>query len=410
MPVGKWITFNIFIWCLFLGLQPLCHNYGGLFTLRFLLGASEGCMTTGLMLVISMFYTRTEIGERIGWTYQFNGLAQIISGFISFGAFHASPTGHPNPWQWMMISLTIMTFIVFLLFFFFFPDNPTTAYFLSEEEKVVAVKRVQANQSGIETKQWKRYQFIEALKDIKTWLYFFWAAIALLQSGIGVQYSIVIKSYGFTTLQTTLLNIPSGVAQMIGIMMGCYALRRYPNARAWIGIVSFIPPTIACLMELFVPFSNRVAHLTGIYLISFSGSAGFIMILSWVTSTVSGHTKKMTTNAIFFVGYALGQLLCTQFWKEQYRPRNILPWSITLATYIFDMIMILVIRYVLSSENKRRDELKAQYFASGASLAEFDDFAYVDTIDAKGNVIKARVEKAMLDLTDKENLAFRYVL
>ena len=74
------------------------------------------------------------------------------------------------------------------------------------------------------------------------------------------------------------------------------------------------------------------------------------------------------------------------------------------------MIMILVIRHVLSSENKRRDELKAQAIASGASLAEFDDFAYVDTVDAKGNVIKTRVEKAMLDLTDKENLAFRYVL
>jgi hypothetical protein len=33
-----------------------------------------------------------------------------------------------------------------------------------------------------------------------------------LQNGLGVQYSIVIQSFGFTTLQTTLLNIPSGIA------------------------------------------------------------------------------------------------------------------------------------------------------------------------------------------------------
>lgn len=39
----------------------------------------------------------------------------------------------------------------------------------------------------------------------------------------------------------------------------------------------------------------------------------------------------MTTNAIFLVGYCIGQMLCTQFWKTQYRPRNIVPWSIQLV-------------------------------------------------------------------------------
>ena len=35
----------------------------------------------------------------------------------------------------------------------------------------------------------------------------------------------------------------------------------------------------------------------------------FIMAMSWITATVSGHTKKMTTNAIFLVGYSLGSLV-----------------------------------------------------------------------------------------------------
>ena len=38
-----------------------------------------------------------------------------------------------------------------------------------------------------------------------------------LVGGIGVEYSLVIKEFGFTTLQTTLLSIPSGfsVSDMI---------------------------------------------------------------------------------------------------------------------------------------------------------------------------------------------------
>jgi hypothetical protein len=31
-----------------------------------------------------------------------------------------------------------------------------------------------------------------------------------MQNGIGTQYSLIIQSFGFNTLQTTLLNIPSG--------------------------------------------------------------------------------------------------------------------------------------------------------------------------------------------------------
>ena len=200
--------------------------------LRFLLGASEGSITAGLMLVCSMFYTKNEIGERLGWTFQCNGFAVIISGFIQFGVAHTNPNIHPNQWQWLMIATALITFVPFVLFLFFFPDNPTTARFLTPDERLIAVRRVQDNKNGIETKAWKRYQVIEALKDPKTWVFSLFACFTALLGGIGVQYSIVIQSYGFTTLQTTLLGIPSGVAQIIGVTTACYALRKFPVSKA----------------------------------------------------------------------------------------------------------------------------------------------------------------------------------
>ncbi|TDL18719.1 MFS general substrate transporter [Rickenella mellea] len=409
-PVGKWLTFNVFLWCIFLGLHPVCHNFSSLFALRFFLGATEGSMMAGLMLVTSMYYTRTEIGERLGWTFQCFGFATIISGFLSFAVFHASPKAHPNQWQWLMIVITIMTFIVFVLFLFFFPDNPTTARFLTEEEKVKVVKRVQGNQNGIETKVWKKEQFMEALTDVKTWLFFFFATIANLQNGLQVQYSIIIKSFGFTTLQTTLLNIPSGFSSIIGVTLACYLLRRFPNSRAWINITFWIPSIVGALVQICLPFKHKVGHLIAIYITNFGGIPGFVMTMSWVASTSAGHTKRLTVNSIFIIGYALGQILCTQFWKEQYRPRNIVPWSINLATYFINITLILVTRYVFVTENKRRDALQAEAEASGKSLAAFDDMGYIGGVDENGKQVRIRVEKSMLDMTDKENLAFRYVL
>ncbi len=153
----------MFLWALFVGLHAAATNYGGLIALRILLGFTEGCVTPGIMLICSMFYNRTEMGERVGWTFMCNGFASIISGFIAFGAYKIpAKTTNPNvkvaQWQWFMMIISILTFITCIVFAVFFPDSPTNAKFLSEAEKVVAVKRIKENQAGVETKQWKRYQ------------------------------------------------------------------------------------------------------------------------------------------------------------------------------------------------------------------------------------------------------------
>jgi len=39
----------------------------------------------------------------------------------------------------------------------------------------------------------------------------------------------------------------------------------------------------------------------------------------------------MTVNAIFLIGYALGQVSAPQFWKAKYAPRYRLPWGIIIV-------------------------------------------------------------------------------
>lgn len=53
-------------------------------------------------------------------------------------------------------------------------------------------------------------RFIEALKDVKTWIFFLFALVANLQGGAGLMYGIILKGYGFSTLQATLLTFPGG--------------------------------------------------------------------------------------------------------------------------------------------------------------------------------------------------------
>lgn len=69
-------------------------------------------------------------------TFQCNGLALIISGFLSFGVGHAKANAKPNRWQLLMIIYAGLTLIVTVWFGYVFPDSPVKARFLTKEEKV----------------------------------------------------------------------------------------------------------------------------------------------------------------------------------------------------------------------------------------------------------------------------------
>jgi hypothetical protein len=52
------------------------------------------------------------------------------------------------------------------------PDSLLKARFLTIEEGVQAIFRIKSTHSGIEQKRFKRNQFIEAIRDPKTWMLF----------------------------------------------------------------------------------------------------------------------------------------------------------------------------------------------------------------------------------------------
>lgn len=60
-------SINIFVWAVTLCAHAACKNFAGLFVVRLILGACEGSITAGFLIVTSMFYTRNEQTVRVGW-------------------------------------------------------------------------------------------------------------------------------------------------------------------------------------------------------------------------------------------------------------------------------------------------------------------------------------------------------
>ncbi|KAG2144010.1 MFS general substrate transporter [Suillus cothurnatus] len=403
-PVGICISINIFVWAVALACHAACKSFTGLLVVRMLLGACEGSITAGFLIVSSMFYTRTEQTLRVGYWFLMNGAAQIIAGFISFGVLHINTKGF-EPWQWLMIVTGVMTMILAISFWFLFPDSPTNAWFLTHDERAKAVQRIKENQTGVENKHFKMEQMIEALTDPKTWLFALFSALNNVSNSLTNQQSLIIASFGFSVLQTTLLSCVPGVLEILTIFTGVQLAARWPNSRAYVGAMYFVPSWIGILLLNLLPWSNQAGLLVSQFLGACdvhaeTSTPGFVLSLSWLNNVTAGHTKRVVTNAIMLSAYCVGNAASPLMWKDQYKPRNHVPWAVIGATYVACPVLLLVIRAVLVRENRIRD----------AEPVQASEEYVIERITEDGKRVEANIDKEFLDLTDRQNRDFRYVL
>jgi len=138
---------------------------------------------------------------------------------------------------------------------------------------------------------------IEALKDPKTWVFAVFSALDQIPNSLTNQRQIIVTSLGFSTLQTTLLSCVDGFIEIATIWTGVMISSRIQNSRAYVGAVYYIPALVGVLMIEFLPWSNQIGLLFGIWMVDI-GITGFVLSLSWLTSVTAGHTKRVSGRTV----------------------------------------------------------------------------------------------------------------
>ncbi|RJE23435.1 Allantoate [Aspergillus sclerotialis] len=189
------------------------------------------------------------------------------------------------------------------------------------------------------------------------------------------------------------MQIPYGAFIAIMILLTVFINDRLPRNNRCLVAVLFLFPNLAGSFGLrFVPQSSQVARLICYYLTG-SYNASFVIILSILTGNIAGHTKKVVTNAMIFLGVCAGNIAGPFFYKSDQAPGYALKiWSMIVANFV-EIALILILGFVLAWENRRRD--RAQGLVPG------DNADYVRQLELD--------RTAFSDLTDKENMNFRYL-
>jgi len=318
LPIGKVLSYTTLAWGVILITTPACSSFAGIAVNRFLLGAVESAINPGFVLVMSMWYTAREQPFRLEIYYCTNGVSTMFGGLIGYAVGHIT-TGLPR-WMYVFLIFGACSLAQGVVSLLVLPDLPATAKFLTERERAIAVDRVSTNRQGVKNRHFKKDQMIQTFTDPKTWILFVMAIGAQVPNAAITSFtSIIVGSFGFSTLGTQYLQIPGGAVQFLSLLLGGYICTHWPNMRC----ITMITANTLCIcgaaMLVGIPSSNKWGRLVGLWLCFFQG-LGFSLSLTMVSSNIAGYTKKQLTGAILFTGYCVGNIIGPQTFKASEAP------------------------------------------------------------------------------------------
>ncbi|KAH8895255.1 MFS general substrate transporter [Thozetella sp. PMI_491] len=381
-PVGKFLAGLAMVWSLTTLLMAVTHNAAGLMALRFFMGMAEAPALPGLTLITSMWYNKREQPLRVAlWS---STVASLYVGLISYGI------GHSNisiaNWRLLFIVLGCVSMFFSIMMFIFFPDRPAAGRFLSEKEAFIAIERKRADNTGIENKTFKWYQVREAMSDWKCWaIALFFLCMNVSNGGLNTFSAQIVSGFGFSSLDTVLIGMPTGVIQAVASILATLPPRYIKNTRCLSAAVCCVVPLVCSIVIRKLPASNKAGLLTAYYFFYFFWGP-YAVALSLPMANTSGHTKKLTVNAMVFLAYCVANIVAPQTFQSSEAPHYTSGYNSILGFEASAVAIMLVYFLGIRWENRRRDRIHG--------------------VVIQGDV---RVEESFEDLTDWEKPNFRYV-
>ena len=235
------------------------------------------------------WYTKREQSARLAYWASGTGFSQIFGGVVAYGISHTSVSSHFTiaPWKIVFLFAGVLTVVVGFVFLAIMPDSQLNAWWLSEEDRRLAVERIRGNQQGIGNKHFKMSQLKEALTDPITWAFVFFAVVSdIPNGGLSNFFSLLIVSFGFTPEQSLLYGTPAGGIQLVALISWGFITQRYGH-RLYLAAGAMATGMIGAIVLVTLPAGNNGGRLAGYYL---SGLVplGFLSLFSLISTNVAG--------------------------------------------------------------------------------------------------------------------------
>lgn len=193
-------------------LTATCHNFSGLFALRWFLGIAESAFFPVVIYYLTTFYRRGELARRLAIFYAASNMANAFSGLLAFGVFQIKSHLIDYPWRWLFIIEGCCTILIASFALWYLPKNATEAKFLSAEEKALAYHRIHVDSSSVVNDEFNLRQALGILKYPSTYGFLLIEiCLGVPLQGVNSFLPQIVQRLGYDTVKTNLYTVAPNI-------------------------------------------------------------------------------------------------------------------------------------------------------------------------------------------------------
>ena len=341
--------------------QGLTGSYGGLLTVRFLMGIFEAALPAGATYMISTYYTKCDAAVRFAWFFNFALAGPMFSGLLAYAIANLEGTGGYEGWRWIFIIEGLMTCFVAVFVFLFCPNFPQQAqtWFLKPHERERLVEQLEASR-GQETEG-------SAADDVPIWkilidwrihmftMCFFCCDITA--GSIASFTPTILTELGWTSTVAQLMTMPVWAAGIVATFVVTW-FSSYINFRApfifgacCFQLVGWI------IMKVYVPQAG--VRYMALFFMSMGTFPQMSILMGWLSANLRGR-KHLAVGMAWMIGFGnCANFICTNVFIVSERPRYPTGFSVGLAFTVVGMALVVFAFGVLVMKNRKYDKVRA---------------------------------------------------
>uniref|UniRef100_A0A8H8CIL2 Major facilitator superfamily (MFS) profile domain-containing protein n=1 Tax=Psilocybe cubensis TaxID=181762 RepID=A0A8H8CIL2_PSICU len=354
-------------------------SFGSLLVTRVLLGFAEGGTLSGLVYILARYYRRHELVLRVGIFFGLSpSLAGAFGGLLASGLLSVSDIGDVQRWRKIFLIEGIITIGFGILLIFFMPADPTVTRLFNDEERELAIARLDADQvvktgGRKEPTTWKlvlrSFNFNTTLCTVA------YIMINISFQGLSLFLPTVINTLGhYTTVEAQLRTVPPYLAGAVWALV-C----------AWFGykIKQRCAPIILSVLLMVIGYSiaistkNPHARYAACFLSVAGGSPSGPMYLTWATDNSAPDTMRAVTTAVIPGFGQLGSVIAVWTYLPTDAPDFHKGNTLNLITSVISCVITALGGVYILWENRKRDRGERDGRLEGKSQHEIEQLGYL---------------------------------
>ncbi|QSZ36684.1 hypothetical protein DSL72_006565 [Monilinia vaccinii-corymbosi] len=334
------------------------QSFVGLLMCRFFLGFVEAAYFPGCLYYLSCWYTRKELGLRTAYLYSGSLISGAFSGLIAAGI-----TGGMDgvrgllAWRWLFIIEGSVTVFIAAMGYLIIPNFPRTTTWLSEQERGLAVWRLEEDVGMDDWVDSHQQSFMHGLKlafiDIKTYV------LMLLIFGIVAAGSVtnffptVVATLNYGKIQSLLLTAPPYILAVITAMANAWHADK--TGERFLHIVIPLCFALAAFILAAATTSTGPRYLSMMLMVP-SIYTSFVVALAWISNTLPRPpAKRATALALINAVSNASSIYASYMYPSSAGPRYVLAMSVNSAMVFVAICAALVLRIMLVRLNRQLD-------------------------------------------------------